>query len=242
VNIDISDRAVAVSAAGLGTGPVPVFPCRADKTPASRHGFKDASAEPVLIRRLFGVPGAALIGMPTGEPSRIVAIDIDPDAFDWFQRRDKLGLFGATRRHRTPRAGVHLFYRHRSLELRNSAGKLARGCDIRGQGGYAILPPSPGYIVLCASPPAPMPAWVIAALTPAPRLQRRHQAASSSPNRLARFVAAGPIGERNNRLFWAACRPDADITSLLAAALAAGLPESEAARTIASARRATAAD
>lgn len=57
---------------------------------------------------------------------------------------------------------------------------------------------------------------------------------------LVRTVAEATIGERNGTLFWAACRASTeghDTDRLLAAAMSAGLPEHEALRTIASAKR-----
>jgi hypothetical protein len=71
----------ALFAAGRGWS---VLFCKADKTPACRHGFRDASLDPAEIARLLSEPGAALLAIATGEPSGIVAIDIDPVAFKWF--------------------------------------------------------------------------------------------------------------------------------------------------------------
>ena len=59
--------------------------------------------------------------------------------------------------------------------------------------------------------------------------------------RLAAWVAAQPEGNRNAGLYWAACRAveaDVDPGELAAAAVQAGLSETEALRTIGSARRA----
>jgi putative DNA primase/helicase len=44
----------------------------------------------------------------------------------------------------TPRGGFHFHFWSRGLAIRCSAGKLAPGFDVRGNGGFAILPPSPG--------------------------------------------------------------------------------------------------
>jgi hypothetical protein len=38
--------------------------------------------------------------------------------------------------------GKHLFFRHPGGEVRNSAGKLGEGLDIRADGGYIVAPPS----------------------------------------------------------------------------------------------------
>jgi hypothetical protein len=61
---------------------------------------------------------------------------------------------------------------------------------------------------------------------------------------LAAHVARQVEGNRNNALFWAACRAAEagarDLTPLLDAAVSAGLPERQARRTIRSARDTTA--
>ncbi len=54
-----------------------VFPCRANKKPACKHGFKDATNDLDMIRELFTVPEAVAIGMPTGHVNKAVVIDID---------------------------------------------------------------------------------------------------------------------------------------------------------------------
>ncbi|WP_222723647.1 primase alpha helix C-terminal domain-containing protein, partial [Streptomyces sp. t39] len=62
---------------------------------------------------------------------------------------------------------------------------------------------------------------------------------------LVQFVLAARAGQRNTRLFWAACRAyehgfgDALADALTRAAVGAGLPEHEARATIASAARLT---
>ncbi|MBT5525721.1 MAG: bifunctional DNA primase/polymerase, partial [Rhodospirillaceae bacterium] len=57
-------------------GPL-VFPCRSNKAPACSGGFKDATADPDEIEKLFAHRSAKLIGLATGEASGIVVVDID---------------------------------------------------------------------------------------------------------------------------------------------------------------------
>lgn len=45
--------------------------------------------------------------------------------------------------------------------VRNSAGRIAPGVDVRGQGGYAIVPPSPGYTVIADVPVADWTPWLM---------------------------------------------------------------------------------
>ena len=44
---------------------------------------------------------------------------------------------------KTPNGGLHLYFRYPDGErLGNSRGDLPKGIDVRGQGGYALIPPS----------------------------------------------------------------------------------------------------
>ena len=48
---------------------LPVFPCLANKKPATPHGFKDATADPAAIGELWRSHWGPLVGLPTGERS-----------------------------------------------------------------------------------------------------------------------------------------------------------------------------
>ncbi|HXP05809.1 MAG TPA: bifunctional DNA primase/polymerase [Stellaceae bacterium] len=241
----------AVAAAAIGIR-LPVFPCRLDKRPACPHGFKDAAISATAIRELWRRWPGPLIGVPTGQASGLFVLDIDPDGIDWLDMACRDGRFTPTQVHRTRRGGFHLVYRLPKVPLSNSAGKLARGIDTRGEGGYVIWPPSGGYEVIDASPPAALPRWLERRLRrprepePGTRVTVRIGGAGEvgrAPARsdgLLRFVARSHEGERNTRLFWAACRAaergDRQLgAQLIAAACGAGLGEFEARRTVASA-------
>ena len=123
----------------------PVFPCDVKKRPVCQGGFKSATQDPDEIERLFSLPGAALIGMPTGEVSGVSVIDIDvrdgKQGKDWV--KDNAELLGITKVSETQSGGWHYYYRH-SDGIRNRAG--IDGCvDVRGDGGYVIHPSSTGY-------------------------------------------------------------------------------------------------
>jgi hypothetical protein len=93
-----------------------------------------------------------------------------------------------------------------------------------------------------------MPIWMATMLNPPPRPMPAYapDARGGDVEPLARFVASATKGERNNRLYWAACRA-AEMAArglvsahsagrrLLAAAAAAGYVGPEVARTINSA-------
>jgi hypothetical protein len=93
--------------------------------------------------------GAVAFGqrrVPTGEESGIVVLDVDPDAggsesLAKLERED--GPVPMTAKARTGGGGIHLFFRYREgTQIRNSAGLLGPGLDVRGEGGYVVVPPS----------------------------------------------------------------------------------------------------
>lgn len=206
------ERALALSAE---TG-WPVFPCRAvTKSPATPHGFEDAQRDPALIRRLWRRHPGDLIGVPTGPITGITVLDVDkPLGMIWFASHTH--RLPDTRIHLTRRGGYHLIYQTPEPPLRNSAGKIARGIDVRGEGGYVIWWPAHGGEVVNESDIAPWPGWLTAALKRKDTLTKKRSAASyqglasgdphQQLDRLIRFVAASTAGERNTRLFWASCR------------------------------------
>ena len=134
----------ALAYAGRG---VPVFPCEPGaKRPLTRNGHWDATTDPRAIRRWWGRWPTANVGVPTGRKSGVVVLDVDPDA-GGSESLAKLERAGGsaptTARARTGGGGIHLFFRHPSgTEIRNSAGLLGAGLDVRGEGGYVVVPPS----------------------------------------------------------------------------------------------------
>lgn len=145
----------------------PVFPCRPDKKPACPHGFLDAASDPAAIRLLFNGSGT-LIGVPTGEASGFDVLDVDPrhGGHEWEEaNRERLP---ETRIHQTMSGGRHWLFRH--VEgVHNSAGAVAPGIDVRGEGGYVVTPPSPGYSVVSDVEIAHWPDWLLAEILPKTR-------------------------------------------------------------------------
>jgi hypothetical protein len=148
---------------------LPVFACGHDKRPVTQHGFQDATHDAVEIQRQFASPGAAMIGVPTGEVSGFFCLDLDVKngggGLEWLAANQH--RLPDTRRHKTRSGGVHLlFAMPQGRIIRNSAGRIAAGVDVRGNGGYIIAPPSPGYLVDEAMAPAPAPAWLLDLIDP----------------------------------------------------------------------------
>lgn len=188
---------------------IPVFPCGPDKKPLTLNGFKGASTDPDIVHEYWVRCPDALIGVPTG--LRFVVVDIDPkhpEALQWLDgNRYRLPI---TRTHTTRSGGKHFLFAPND-KVKCSAGKLCRGVDTRGHGGYVIWWPAHGFEVLHRDVLAPVPAWVVDALNPAPKPITISRTCVNAPTSASlrgalRVLAGAKEGERNHALFWTACR------------------------------------
>ncbi len=167
----------------------------------------------------------------------------------------------------TPRVGRHLYWQWPvdSREIRNSAGRIGTGLDVRGEGGSIVLPPSVladgrryRWVKNGAGTFADAPPWLIKLVLPLPAPPRAEP--KPPPDNIERYVAyaaaselaelsAAQKGTRNHTLNRAAfnlaqfVKADAlpeDWTrgQLEAHAIKAGLSVIEARQTIESAFRA----
>jgi hypothetical protein len=153
---------------------LPVFACGPDKRPVTQHGFHDATRDPAEIRTQFGTPGAAMIGVPTGQGAGFFVVDLDVknggQGLEWLAANQH--RLPRTRTHKTRSGGQHLLFQWpEGRTIRNSASRVAPGVDVRGNGGYIIAPPSPDYEIADASALADAPPWLLALIDPpaAPR-------------------------------------------------------------------------
>ena len=147
----------ALELAGRG---LPVFPVSTDKNPVTRTGFKAASTDPAAVVRMFSHPAAALIGVPTGEASGVDVLDLDPAHGADIWHAANASRLPLTRAHRSRSGGLHLLFVH-APGVRNSQSRIAPGVDVRGEGGYIIVPPSPGYSLHTAARIASWPSWLL---------------------------------------------------------------------------------
>lgn len=171
-----------------------VFPLRpADKVPLTAHGLKDATTDPERITAWWTDHPTANIAVATGEISGVVVVDIDGP--DGERALAALGSMPPTPVSNTGK-GRHLVFRRPPDGLRNSAGKLGPQLDVRGDGGYVVVPPSvhPSGSVYAWERGA-SPAKVDAADVPAPVLAKLWAVTgSSAPLRIVRD-GEGPASE-----------------------------------------------
>ncbi|MGW4905150.1 bifunctional DNA primase/polymerase [Streptomyces sp. NPDC004270] len=244
-------------------GPEPALPPCHGECGRPGHGVYDATTDPARIRELFAAaPWATGYGIACGlPPHRLIGVDLDmKSGTDSTAALRELAL-----RHLftipptvvvlTPSGGRHLWLTGPpDAVIPNSAGRLAPGIDIRGAGGYLVGPGSrTDHGVYATAPgtehlvPAPCPPSLLRLLLPPPRAPHpaTHPSVGNRGQGLVQFVLAAHEGQRNTRLFWAACRAyengigRALRAPLIDAAVHTGLTEREARATIASAARMT---
>lgn len=227
------------------------------------HGFWSATTDTALIRKWWMQEPEANVGAPCRLNGWAV-VDVDPRHDGDLTLRHievKVGVLPGTVMQISGGDGLHILYCTPDVDL---PGTLGPGIDVK-HNGYILLAPSvhksgnryqwsgdgmfyrptvtwPSVLMPRASqPPVSRPAPVTS--MPAPGATRFMPA-------LIKVVLEAKEGERNSRLYWAACRayehsfsghiPEATAEGcLIDAALYIGLSEREARQSLASARNST---
>jgi putative DNA primase/helicase len=141
-----------------------VHPCRADnKRPLTRWGT-EATTNEFTIEQMWTRWPDALIAVCTG--SGLAVVDVDPRNGGMYDDDLARTLTSETRS-----GGWHHWFTSRS-PVANAVG-LIPGVDIRGDGGYVIAPPSPGWSWMNDVPMLPLPR-VITDLMEIRRSERRN--------------------------------------------------------------------
>lgn len=242
-----------------------VFPCNVNKAPLVSDWPNAASTDPESIRAWWKKWPGASIGCPMGALRGAWVLDIDlPDGPASLAALEaEHGALPATVEQRTGGGGRQLFFKWvEGREVRNSASKLAPGLDVRGEGGYCILPPSghpSGGTYAWTSNGAPLaeaPGWLLDMVAPLPEARPSHSSMRARVEGTSAYgrkaleaeavnMAGTAQGGRNHALNESAFalgqlmaggeldRHEAE-RALLDAALSAGLPEHEARKTLAS--------
>jgi hypothetical protein len=167
----------ALTAAGRCTCGAAACPSPA-KHPRPAHGSLDATADVGAISSWWGRWPNSNVGIATGRRSGLLVIDVDPrhgggEAVAGLEREH--GQLPETPEAVTGSGGRHILLRYpEGHHIRNSAGRLGRGLDVRGEGGYIVAPPSLHvsgwpYRWLAAREPehvalADAPVWLLARL------------------------------------------------------------------------------
>lgn len=183
----------------------PVFPLRSRaKTPITAHGFKNATTEREQVVAWWKEQPDANIGLPMGGASHLLLLDLDYRGASVVEdREDVIRLFGPipdTAEVVTGSGGRHVYFRFEGGKVPK---QIAKGVELKGDGGYAVAPPSihpngneyafdgaagAKALLTVADPPA----WLLAAIANGGAGTQKKAAAITEDH--------WTEGERNNRL------------------------------------------
>jgi len=167
------------------------------------NGFKDATKDLQVIGKLWKEHPTCNIGCATGDVSGLLVVDVDdPESFKSLCAGRDLPV--STRQVTSPGRMQLFFKMPKDISIGCSASKLAKGVDVRVNGGYTVVPPSihpdtgrpydwvEGF-ELPAVGLADAPGWLLAEI----------QSLSKESEAPAPLQANGdiPEGQRNDTLF-----------------------------------------
>lgn len=239
-----TDYTPAEAALALAEAGVPVFPCdwrpkpQADqrypgepkKSPLTKHGFKDATADEDVVAAWWRQWPDALPGVPMGAASGLFVVDADIDEQTGETTGEAtlaaLGLTPESHPHvgATRSGGWHFFFRWRgglpgcSTKERNGLA----GVDIRSEGGYAIAWDAAALIRAAGAPDLPEPPEALRETLRAAK-QERGAGANHGSGEFYDFNTAGPqrgvhmdAGSGDGARAWAEAALAAEIAALRA--------------------------
>jgi len=170
--MSVLENALVIANLGL-----PVFPVvHGKKKPAITGWQKNATTKPAQIREWAKNGQLGNCGVVAGESAGVLVLDFDSYAYQKSDPRPelekKLGPLPETFTVQTRAGGSQEYFKYPpGSRIRNSASKVAKNIDVRGEGGYVVGPgswvdkdekgPAGHYSITKNLPLAPLPAsWV----------------------------------------------------------------------------------
>lgn len=199
------------------------------------HAAYAGTTAGIKLDQMFEDHPDSLLGLRTGIGSGLFVLDFDmheggKNGIETLVKMKEAGVLPLTVTALTGGGGVHLYYRHPGGDLRvpnDNRGKVGPGVDVKGDGGYVIVPPSQktnkpnGYRWYDGRSPwqyeiADLPSSLLVVISRVKEVIRRYPAPAINVDfSLLTTKALGEaldrlefemVGGRNARLYEAACR------------------------------------
>ena len=144
-----------------------VFPVAAgNKSPLVKWRSEDpASSDLDQVNKWHIRWGDTNWGLATGAVSGVFVIDTDSkEGYDWVVAQGLTDTYVVKTGGNKHSYGYHFYFQHPGVPIKNSARDLAPGVDVRGDGGYVLMPPSVTdlpYTVAKQAAVAAAPAWLV---------------------------------------------------------------------------------
>lgn len=171
---------------------IPVFPLSGKVPFKGTHGYLDATTDESVIRRMWTEHPGANVGMPTGATTGVFVIDPDGPKGErtLAELEAEHGPLPETHEVRTGRSdgGRHLyFHQNAGVKIKSKDSLLGPKLDIKGDGGYVVLPPSihpetrKEYSIVRDGVPAEPPEWLLESVRDAGPKQKSPTANTKGP-------------------------------------------------------------
>lgn len=156
----------------------------AGKHPRTRRGVHEASCDPDQVREWWTRWPDANIGIATGPTAGLLVVDIDlPDGPRSLAELEAThGQLPATCQQRTGSGGHQMLFAHPDRDVVGNRAALLAGIDVRGDGGYIVVPPSrhasgDRYRWTSRTAPTAAPGWLLEVIArdrtaPSPSVER----------------------------------------------------------------------
>lgn len=190
-----------------------IFPCAPrGKAPLTEHGLNDASNDSDDAWAWWERWPQANIGLRTGGGIIVLDEDGEEGRASLAALQAQHGALPTTMQAQSGRmdGGTHYYFAYAGDDIGNSAGRIGKGLDVRGTGGYIIIPPSVHetgrrYTWLNDLEPAPLPEWLRLLMLPpkqaAPRPIIRPDDAMTRARAWLSKVDPAAEGGRDNQVF-----------------------------------------
>lgn len=131
----------ALALRALGYPVIPIIG-KDKKPPISWKEFQDKLPTEEQIREWFANHNVTGLALVTGKQSGVFVVDIDKEALDTIEGFDFAKKLPSTVYAKSGGEGVHAYFKYPGFKVKTQSNFLLPHVDIRGDGGYIILPPS----------------------------------------------------------------------------------------------------
>jgi P4 family phage/plasmid primase-like protien len=137
-------------------------PCLNDNPYSRCHGFYAATDDLDVVKHWVEETPDMQLAVATGRVSGIFVFDYDPrngGDVSFQELMDQYDPFD-TETQTTPNGGKHFIFALPNFDVHAISGRLWPGIDIKGEGGYHLVYPSPGYKIKNPQDAKPAPKWL----------------------------------------------------------------------------------
>lgn len=126
------------------------------------HGFYAATDDLNVVKQWVQETPDMHLAVATGRVSGVFVFDYDPRNGGDVSYQELIDEYGDidTESNTTPNGGKHFIFELPAFDVHAISGKLWPGIDIKGEGGYHLVPPSPGYEYEDTQQARPAPKWL----------------------------------------------------------------------------------